>query len=260
MMITVTLWAGSLSIKSSSLAPFLHLYNNTQLNNCFLASKPPLCFSIGPLKGKVWQSLAREFTSYVSGALHLRYAAMSALSQFRQSGALGKRYAGLLFLVDAEARHRYSAEFSTKQTGSHTLWQQYNIQLLFETKHSMLTPAHTSKKIDNTSSSTNPSVRNTLCCCNYVIIVYDYRRNSSVSWRQLSTVLLRGRLKTQLVGVAAQQSKTGLEPWSGHVSDGISGLLISSILLPLMYKWFLDGLGSKTTNADAIQIFVTTSL
>ena len=43
----------------------------------------------------------------------------------------------------------------------------YDIRLLFKIKHSVLTPAHKSQKETNTSSSANPSVRNTSCCCFY---------------------------------------------------------------------------------------------
>ena len=39
----------------------------------------------------------------------------------------------------------------------------------------------------------------------------DYRRNSSASWRQLTTVLRCGGLKPQPVGIAGRRSKTGLE-------------------------------------------------
>ena len=69
----------------------------------------------------------------------------SALSQLRQSEAFQHEYTGLLFLVDGCSN---SAEFSTEQTGSHTLQQQYNIRLLFKITHSVLTLAHKSQKGD----------------------------------------------------------------------------------------------------------------
>ena len=50
--------------------------------------------------------------------------------------------------ADAGAGCSNSAEFSTKQTGSHSLKQQYNIWLLFQIKHFVLTPAHKSQKRD----------------------------------------------------------------------------------------------------------------
>ena len=59
-----------------------------------------------------------------------------------------------------------SAEFSTEQTGSHSPKQQDNIQSLFKIKH-MLAPVQKSKKDTNTSSSADPWVGNSLCCCFY---------------------------------------------------------------------------------------------
>ena len=41
-----------------------------------------------------------------------------------------------------------SAQFSTKQTGSHTPKQQHNIRILFKIKHSLLTQAQKSTKRD----------------------------------------------------------------------------------------------------------------
>ena len=49
---------------------------------------------------------------------------VSTLSQLRQSEAFQHKYAGLLFLADAGAQHSNSAEFSTKQKGSHASKQQ----------------------------------------------------------------------------------------------------------------------------------------
>ena len=83
------------------------------------------------------------------------------------------------------------ATFITEQTGSHAEKQQDNIWLLFKIK-------------TLTSSSAKPLVRNTLCSHTYNCgreYLCDYHGNSSVSRRQLS-VLCRGRLKTQPVGVA----------------------------------------------------------
>ena len=70
------------------------------------------------------------------------------MSQLRQSEALQSRYTRPLFLADAGARRSNSAEFSTEQIGSQAWKQQYNIQLFFKIKHSMLTPAHKSQKRD----------------------------------------------------------------------------------------------------------------
>ena len=79
------------------------------------------------------------------------------------------------------------------------------------------TSTQISKKETNTSSSADPSVGNT-----FVLLFSmtqtcgrkwscDYCRNSSASQCQLTTVLLRGRLKTQPVGTAGRRSKTGYE-------------------------------------------------
>ena len=50
--------------------------------------------------------------------------------------------------VDVGAWCSNTAKFSTAQTGSHAPKQQYNIQIFFKIKHSMLTPAHTSQERD----------------------------------------------------------------------------------------------------------------
>ena len=78
-----------------------------------------------------------------------------------------------------------SAEFSNKQTGRGASKQKYDIQLLFKIKHSVLTPAHKSKKKRQTLApplilqfgNTYNCGRKWLC---------DYRWNSSASQHQLS--------------------------------------------------------------------------
>ena len=69
---------------------------------------------------------------------------VSAPSHLWQSGRYQSRYTGFLFLLDATAWRSNSAEFSTEQTGSHTLKKQHNIQLIFIIKHWM--PAQNSEK------------------------------------------------------------------------------------------------------------------
>ena len=85
------------------------------------------------------------------------------------------------------------------------------------------------KKEKNTSSSANPSV-GTLPAVVFMTHTYNcsrewscvYRWNSSALRHQLSTVLRRGGLKTQPVGVA-EQNRIGAM-CSGHVSSGNLGL------------------------------------
>ena len=62
-----------------------------------------------------------------------------------------------------------------------------------------------------------------LSCIVIIAVASGYRGNFSVSLCQLSTVLHRGMLKTQPVGVAVRRSTTGLEPQrSPYASGGIS--------------------------------------
>ena len=91
---------------------------------CCLDAAPSRIFQVSPY------SLCFDF--------HQVRCCLSAPSQLRLSEALRNRYAGLLFLADVRAQCGNSAEFSTEQTGSHALKQQYNIQVLLKIKYSVL--------------------------------------------------------------------------------------------------------------------------
>ena len=139
-----------------------------------------------------------------------------------------------------EPRYSNLPEFSTEQTGSQTPKQQHNIRFLLKIiqcwhQHKNL------KKETNTSSSTNPSVGNTLCCCvyniipvtavaSYYVIIVGTPRSCNSS---CLAVLHCGGLETQLVGVAGQRSKTRPElVHSGHASSGIAQLPLDSTRCP----------------------------
>ena len=111
-----------------------------------------------------------------------------------------------------------------------------NIQLLFKIKKLCVdTSTQISKKRQPQALCWSFGQEHFVFVCLFVVSLFlltqtyncsrewlcDYRGNSSALWCQLSTVLHRGGLKPQPVGIARWRSKTGSEPQrSGPVSSG----------------------------------------
>ena len=147
---------------------------------------------------------------------------VSAPSQLQQSGAFQHKYAGVLFYFWQMPEHDAAIQPNLAQSTQEVTHRNNNITSGYFSKYNPpCWRQHTNlKKETITSSSSNPSVRITSCCCFYNTYTYncsrewlcDYCGNSSVSWRQLSTILRHGRLKTQPVGFGGRRSKTGSAP------------------------------------------------